>query len=50
MGIGEDSLKAHNAFAVAYSKEKDVQQEIQIDDSEVTVNICLGKEFTGSEI
>ena len=41
-GVGEDTLHMHNAFTVDYHKTKDKNLELHVDDSEVTVNICLG--------
>ena len=42
---------SHHAFIVSYSTEKDTHLDMHTDDSDVTFNICLGKEgFTASGI
>lgn len=49
-GIGESSLNYHEAFTVAYGKDLDQGIGLHSDDSEVTVNYCLGEEFEGSDL
>ena len=49
-GIGEDSLSAHNTFTVDYHQTRDKKLELHIDDSEITINYCLGQEFTGGDL
>ena len=46
-GIGEDSLFCHNAFTTAYAQDMDQHLLNHVDDSEVTVNYCLGTAFQG---
>ena len=42
-------FSSHHAFIVSYSTEKDTHLDMHTDDSDVTFNICLGKEgFTAS--
>ena len=41
--IGENSLDEHTAYTTAYSKGWDQSLGQHFDDSEITVNYCLGK-------
>lgn len=46
---GGGSLDHHHAFVVQYQQGQDMKLEMHTDDSEVTLNICLGLEgFKGS--
>lgn len=38
----------HHAFMVQYKQEQDLGLDMHTDDSDVTFNICLGREFTGA--
>jgi hypothetical protein len=38
---------AHHSFVVRYKVGADVDLAKHVDDSEVTVNVCLGREFDG---
>ncbi|CAK0884189.1 unnamed protein product [Prorocentrum cordatum] len=38
---------SHHTFIVRYRAEEDKGLDMHIDDSDVTFNICLGREFTG---
>ena len=50
-GMGEDSLFHNNTFTVAYSKSMDKKLSLHQDESEVTVNYCVGNAgFTGGDI
>ena len=42
MGVGEDTLDHHNTFTTAYSDTQDKSLTLHVDDSEITVNYCLG--------
>ncbi|RYR07781.1 hypothetical protein Ahy_B05g075233 [Arachis hypogaea] len=44
------SLDSHHGFVVEYGKDKAVDMGFHVDDSEVTLNVCLGKEFSGGEL
>lgn len=44
-----DSLDDHHCFLVRYKAGEDVKLALHVDDSEVTLNVCLGKEFKGIE-
>jgi hypothetical protein len=39
---------AHHSFIVRYKVGEDIDLAKHVDDSEVTVNVCLGKEFEGT--
>lgn len=45
--VGGSTLDTHHGFVVEYSKERDRDLGFHVDDSEVTLNVCLGKIFTG---
>ncbi|EPS63335.1 hypothetical protein M569_11448, partial [Genlisea aurea] len=44
------TLDAHHGFALEYGSERDVDLGFHVDDSEVTLNVCLGKQFSGGEL
>lgn len=44
--VGGDSLDEHHGFIVEYAMGKDTSLGFHTDDSEVTLNVCLGREFT----
>ncbi|KAJ3695721.1 hypothetical protein LUZ60_001098 [Juncus effusus] len=48
--VGGNSLDQHHGFVVEYGKDKDRDLGFHVDDSEVTLNVCLGKQFTGGEL
>src|SRR5262249_14457027 len=48
--IGGDTLDGHHGFIVEYQVGKDVKLDFHVDASEVTLNVCLGKSFTGGEL
>ncbi|CAL5186621.1 unnamed protein product [Lathyrus oleraceus] len=48
--VGGSTLDSHHGFVVEYGKDKDVDLGFHVDDSEVTLNVCLGKEFSGGEL
>ena len=43
-------LDSHHAFMVEYQMGKDRELGMHVDDSEVTINACLGTEFQGGEL
>ena len=45
MGVGEESIDHYDAFSMEYSPAKDVHLPTHLDDSEITLNYCLGTEF-----
>ncbi|RLN23196.1 putative PKHD-type hydroxylase [Panicum miliaceum] len=48
--VGGGTLDTHHAFVVEYGKDRDVELGFHVDDSEVTLNVCLGKQFSGGEL
>uniref|UniRef100_A0A0D9V1C0 Fe2OG dioxygenase domain-containing protein n=1 Tax=Leersia perrieri TaxID=77586 RepID=A0A0D9V1C0_9ORYZ len=48
--VGGGTLDTHHAFVVEYGKDRDVELGFHVDDSEVTLNVCLGKHFSGGEL
>jgi hypothetical protein len=48
--VGGDSLDSHHGFVVEYQPEGDVKLDFHVDACEVTLNVCLGKEFTGGAL
>jgi hypothetical protein len=45
--VGGDSLDSHHGFVVEYKPGKDEKLDFHVDASDVTLNVCLGKQFTG---
>ncbi|CAF1229900.1 unnamed protein product [Adineta ricciae] len=43
-------LDSHHGFAVEYAMNKDRKLDFHVDDSAVTLNVCLGEEFTDGEL
>ena len=41
-------LSLHHAFVVDYSADKDTSLDMHHDNSDVTFNVCLGKQFEGA--
>ncbi|KAK7280409.1 hypothetical protein RJT34_25473 [Clitoria ternatea] len=48
--IGGSTLDSHHGFIVEYGVNRDVDLGFHVDDSEVSLNICLGKAFSGGEL
>eukprot|EP00249_Psilotum_nudum_P010120 c22344_g1_i2 orf=239-1309(+) len=48
--VGGSSLDTHHGFVVEYSMDRDLELGFHVDDSEVTLNVCLGREFNGGEL
>ncbi|EFH61502.1 oxidoreductase [Arabidopsis lyrata subsp. lyrata] len=48
--VGGASLDSHHGFVVEYGKDRDVDLGFHVDDSEVTLNVCLGNQFVGGEL
>jgi hypothetical protein len=46
--IEASEFTSHHSFIVSYEPQRDRALDLHTDDSDVTWNICLGKEFTGS--
>jgi hypothetical protein len=48
--VGGDSLDSHHGFIVEYKVGKDTSLDFHVDASDVTLNVCLGKKFTGGTL
>ncbi|XP_073108683.1 2-oxoglutarate and iron-dependent oxygenase domain-containing protein CP2 isoform X2 [Elaeis guineensis] len=48
--VGGSTLDSHHGFVVEYGKDKDLELGFHVDDSEITLNVCLGKQFSGGEL
>lgn len=48
--VGGASLDSHHGFVVEYEVGKDVKLDFHVDASDVTLNVCLGQQFTGGEL
>jgi len=46
----EDSFKSNHSFLIKYKIGEDISLKEHIDQSDITLNVCLGKEFKGSEV
>ena len=43
-------LTSHHAFVVSYALGKDLELGFHVDASDITLNVCLGTQFTGGEL
>ncbi|KAH8947359.1 hypothetical protein BDL97_11G036700 [Sphagnum fallax] len=48
--VGGSSLDSHHGFVVEYAMDRDLDLGFHVDDSEVTLNVCLGKQFDSGEL
>jgi hypothetical protein len=48
--VGGATLDSHHGFIVEYKVGKDTSLDFHVDASDVTLNVCLGKEFTGGTL
>jgi len=44
------NLDGHHGFIVEYQIGKDTKLDFHVDDSEVTLNVCLGKQFQNGQL
>lgn len=44
------NLSTELRFVVEYGTDKDKKLDWHVDESEVTLNVCLGKRFTGGDL
>ena len=44
------TLDHHHSYLVQYGRELDEDLGFHVDDSEVTLNLCLGEDFSGAEL
>jgi hypothetical protein len=49
-GFLGEKLEQHHTFLVKYKIGEDLDLSTHVDDSEVTLNVCLGKEFSGGTL
>ena len=49
-GVGGDSICHHHSYMVDYGRAGDEDLGFHVDDSEVTLNLCLGETFSGAEL
>jgi hypothetical protein len=47
---GGADIDHHHSYLVEYGQELDEDLGFHVDDSEVTLNLCLGEEFSGAEL
>ncbi|EDO31482.1 predicted protein [Nematostella vectensis] len=47
---GGDGLDSHKAFTVHYMPGKDTELSYHYDNAEVTLSVCLGREFSGGDL
>lgn len=48
--FGGRELDHHHGFLVEYARDRDEDLGFHVDDSEVTLNLCLGSRFEGGEL
>ncbi|KAK7269819.1 hypothetical protein RIF29_22572 [Crotalaria pallida] len=48
--FGGSSLESHHGYVVEYGTNRDLDLGFHVDDAEVTLNVCLGKQFSGGEL
>ncbi|MEM6568159.1 MAG: hypothetical protein AAF957_07090 [Planctomycetota bacterium] len=48
--VGGESLDGHHSYLVEYGRDLDEDLGFHVDDSEVTLNLCLGETFSGAEL
>lgn len=48
--VGGATLDSHHGFVVEYGIDRDVDLGFHVDDAEVSLNVCLGKQFSGGEL
>lgn len=48
--VGGYALDSHHGFVLEYGFNRDIELGFHVDDSEVTLNVCLGKHFSGGEL
>lgn len=48
--LGGADIDHHHSYLVEYGQELDEDLGFHVDDSEVTLNLCLGEDFSGAEL
>ena len=46
----EGGLDSHKTFTVKYNMQGDRELNYHFDNAEVTLNVCLGREFSGGDL
>lgn len=48
--VGGQMLDSHHGFIVEYRTDRTQHLDFHVDDSEVTLNVCLGEQFSGGDL
>ncbi|KAM7280228.1 hypothetical protein ACFE04_007362 [Oxalis oulophora] len=48
--VGGATLDSHHGFAVEYGEGNDSELGLHVDDSEITLDVCLGQQFSGGDL
>ncbi|KAM7272041.1 hypothetical protein ACFE04_031255 [Oxalis oulophora] len=48
--VGGCSLDDHHGYVVEYGVDRDTELGFHVDDSEVTLNVCVGRDFSGGDL
>ncbi|KAK1388381.1 putative PKHD-type hydroxylase [Heracleum sosnowskyi] len=48
--VGGDTIDSYHGFIVEYGADAAHHLDFHVDDSEVTLNVCLGEKFSGGEL
>ncbi|WCJ33259.1 2-oxoglutarate (2OG) and Fe(II)-dependent oxygenase superfamily protein [Euphorbia peplus] len=48
--VGGLTLDSHHGFVVEYGADRDIDLGFHVDDAEVTLNVCLSREFSGGAL
>ncbi|MFS7941860.1 hypothetical protein Hanom_Chr06g00481321 [Helianthus anomalus] len=48
--VGGGSLDSRHGYVLQYGKDKAIKEDLHVDDSEVTLHVCLGNQFAGGEL
>jgi hypothetical protein len=46
----KNDFQSHHSFLIKYKIGEDISLKTHVDQSDITLNLCLGKEFTGGEV
>jgi hypothetical protein len=48
--VMKNDFQSHHSFLIKYKIGEDISLKTHVDQSDITLNLCLGKEFTGGEV
>ncbi|KAJ0849614.1 putative procollagen-lysine 5-dioxygenase [Helianthus annuus] len=48
--VGGGSLDSRHGYVLQYGRDKVIKEDLHVDDSEVTLHVCLGNQFAGGEL